>query len=195
MGFTYLITGASRSLGLAYAAQLLRARPDARIVATARNPNKSEGLEELLKKHGSGKVFPLRMDVADEASVASAAEQLEASGFLENGSLDSLVLNAGIAVDGQTKPSQLKPQNVLETFDTNLFGAMRTTSAFLPTLRKGQGKQILGLSSVCASIEEWGGNTSTPAYSLSKVALNMYLRKLSVELQSEGFTVVMFHPG
>jgi len=44
-----------------------------------------------------------------------------------------------------------------------LFGVLNVNKAFLPFLEKGQGKQIIGLSSVCASIEQWGNNVMTPA--------------------------------
>ncbi|GAA5891982.1 hypothetical protein JCM6882_007428 [Rhodosporidiobolus microsporus] len=195
MTFTYLITGASRSLGLGYARALLAARPDARIVAAARSPDTAEGLAQLLKEYGKDKVHLLKLDVEDKAGVEAAVKKLESSGFLGKGGLDALINNAGVAAGGTSSPSQVTRDDILGNLNTNLFGVINVTSAFLPLLQKGEGKQIFGLSSICASIQDWGGNTSTTAYSISKVALNMYLKKLSVELEPAGFTVVMFHPG
>ncbi|GAA5891979.1 hypothetical protein JCM6882_007427 [Rhodosporidiobolus microsporus] len=195
MTFTYLITGASRSLGLGYARELLAARPDARIVAAARDPTKADGLVQLLKEHGKEKVYLLKLDVEDQASVGSAVKELESSGFLESGGLDALVNNAGVSLHHDLPPSRITRDSVLANFGPNFFGVINVNTAFLPLLKQGKGKQIFALSSVCASIAVWGENDTTTSYSISKVALNMYLKKLSVELKPENFTVVLFHPG
>ncbi|GAA5845376.1 hypothetical protein JCM11251_005648 [Rhodosporidiobolus azoricus] len=195
MTFTYLITGASRSLGLGYATELLTQRPDAKIVAAARNPDKADGLQKLVEKYGKDKVYLLKLDVENQASVESAAKELESSGFLENGGLDALINNAGVALHHDLNPSQITRDSVLANFGTNFFGVINVNTGFLPLLRKGKGREIYALSSVCGSIAAWGQNTTTTSYSISKVALNMYLNKLAAELKDDGFKVTMFHPG
>ncbi|GAA5845378.1 hypothetical protein JCM11251_005649 [Rhodosporidiobolus azoricus] len=195
MSFTYLITGASRSLGLGFATELLAQRPDARIIAAARNPEKADGLQKLIQQYGKDKLYLLKMDVEDKASVESAAKELESSGFLENGGLDALINNAGVARHHELKPSQITADSVLANLGPNFFGVINVNSGFLPLLRKGKGKEIYALSSLTGSIGQWGVNAQTTSYSISKVSLNMYLSKLAAELKDEGFKVTMFHPG
>ncbi|TNY21589.1 dehydrogenase [Rhodotorula diobovata] len=193
--FTYLITGASRSLGLGYTRALLAARPEARVVAAARNPSSAPDLQALAKEDANkDRVYLLQLDVEDKEQVAKAAKELEASGFLQNG-LDALIHNAGVALNHQVKPSQLEPEHVLDNLNVNVFGVLNVNKAFLPLLGKGKGKQVFSLSSVCASLEQWGNNVMTPAYSVSKAALNMWMSKLAAELGPKGYTVIMFHPG
>ncbi|BGP20419.1 hypothetical protein JCM10213_001572 [Rhodosporidiobolus nylandii] len=198
---TILITGAcraSRSLGLGYAKQLLASSPAVKIIAAARNPDKAAELVALSQEKGNeGRVYLLKLDVESEESAKAAAEELEKSGFLgPNGGLDALINNAGVCEHRDLEPTQLTKDVILANLGPNLFGVLTVTSAFLPLLRKGKGKQIFGVSSICGSL---GGGYSdlsqNPAYCISKAAVNMYLRKLSRELAGEGFTVVMFHPG
>ncbi|GAA5891976.1 hypothetical protein JCM6882_007426 [Rhodosporidiobolus microsporus] len=191
MTFTYLITGASRSLGLEYSRQLLLSRPDTKVIAAARNPSKADGLEALKKEYPE-RVYLVKLDVVDKEGALEAAREVERSGFLEGGGLDALVHNAGVSEADDVPPSELTAEDVEANLSTNLYGVLNVNAAFLPLLRKGKGKQIFGLSSVCASIALWGeSERPTAAYSLSKVALNMYLKKLATELAPEGFTVVM----
>ncbi|GEM11284.1 short-chain dehydrogenase/reductase SDR family protein [Rhodotorula toruloides] len=90
----------------------------------------------------------------------------------------------------------LTPELVQANLNVNLYGVMHLVSASLPLLRKGQAKQIFAVSSTVGSL---GGvfseNSLYTAYCMSKTILNMYMRKLSVELKEEGFTVVMYSPG
>ncbi|CEQ41500.1 SPOSA6832_03234 [Sporobolomyces salmonicolor] len=192
--FTYLVTGASRSLGLGYSRALLASSPAVKIVAAARNPSKAEGLQAL-EQEFKGRVYLLRLDVADAEAAKAAAQELEKSGFLASGGLDALVNNAGVA-ESPSKPSELPKDEVLYHFETNLFGVMNVTAAFLPLLKKGTGKQVFGVSSVCGSLGGYfSENSLVTAYCISKAALNMYLKKLASELDGDGFTVVSFHPG
>ncbi|GAA5922619.1 hypothetical protein JCM3775_005795 [Rhodotorula graminis] len=196
MPFTYLITGASRSLGLGYAKELLASSPDVRVVAAARNPSSAEGLQALANDAANkGRVYLLQLDVENKEQVANAAKELEDSGFLGESGLDALVNNAGVAADAKFKPSELEPEHVLSNIGVNVFGVLNVTKQFVPLLKKGQGKQIFVLSSVCGSIEEFGKNTMVTGYCISKAAVNMYTAKLASELGPEGFTVIMFHPG
>ncbi|GAA5918458.1 hypothetical protein JCM6882_005139 [Rhodosporidiobolus microsporus] len=194
--YTYLITGASRSLGLGYAEQLLAASPNVRIVAAVRNPAKADLLNALAaKEENKGRVLLLELDVNSEESVKAAAEKLAADPFLENG-LDALVANAGVFDGGHKPPSQLSLTDLDTNFRTNVYGVVHTVTHFLPLLRKGKGKQIFVVSSIVAS---FGGAYSQTAagvtYSMSKAAVNMFTLKTARELGPEGFTVVPFHPG
>ncbi|GAA6043176.1 hypothetical protein JCM8097_008710 [Rhodosporidiobolus ruineniae] len=194
--YTYLITGASRSLGLGYARALLATRPEVRIVAAARNPAAASQLQALANEEANkGRVYLLTLDVTDKESVKKTARELDESGFLADGGLDALVSNSGVNPCPQIKPSDVEPDDLLDNLQVNTFGVLNVTKHFLPLLRKGTGKQIFSVSSICASLDAWGSNDTTTAYSMSKVALNMHQRKLATELAPENFTVIVFHPG
>ncbi|GAA5891970.1 hypothetical protein JCM6882_007424 [Rhodosporidiobolus microsporus] len=191
--FTYLITGASRSLGLAYVKRLLDQRPEAKIVAAARAPEKADALKQVADEN-EGRVFLLKLDLQDAEGCKNAAQELEKSGFLGDNGLDCLINNAGI-LGSVVDPTATSAADLLEPLATNLFGTANVTQAFLPLLNAGQGKQIFTISSTCGSIEDFGNNTLYTAYSVSKCALNMYMSKIASELGPKGFTVVTVCPG
>ncbi|GAA6042187.1 hypothetical protein JCM8097_005004 [Rhodosporidiobolus ruineniae] len=193
---TYLVTGASRSLGLGYTRALLAHSPSTRVVAAVRNPSTADQLQALAAEEANkGRVYILKLDVEDRDGCFAAAKELERSGFLAGKGLDALVNNAGVSLENQLKPSEVTPEALLANLSPNLFGPINCTAAFLPLLRQGRSKQIITVSSVCGSVERFGGLTNRAAYSASKTAANMWTRKLAVELEPEGFTTVMFHPG
>jgi NAD(P)-dependent dehydrogenase (short-subunit alcohol dehydrogenase family) len=182
----YVITGASRGLGLEFVRQLLE-RGDAVEAGVLLLEENADVLRALAREsEGRLRVHPL--DVTDTASVSAFARAVD-----EGGPLDVLINNAGIF--GGTEPlSKLDFQGMLRTFDTNALGALRVTSALLPALRRGSTRRIACLSSRAGSLAD---NTSgrNYAYRLSKAALNMGVRNLAVELRPEGFTVICLHPG
>jgi NAD(P)-dependent dehydrogenase (short-subunit alcohol dehydrogenase family) len=87
---TYVITGASRGLGLEFVKQL--SSTDSTIFALARNPSNAKDLQELVKQNKN--IHTLRLDAADEVSIKAAAE--EVSKLAPNG-IDILINNAGIS--------------------------------------------------------------------------------------------------
>jgi len=182
----YVITGASRGLGLEFVRQLLE-RGDAVEAGVLLLEENADVLRALAREsEGHLRVHPL--DITDTASVSAFARAVD-----EGGPLDVLINNAGIF--GGTEPlSELDFQGMLRTFDTNALGALRVTSALLPALRRGSTRRIACLSSRAGSLAD---NTSgrNYAYRLSKAALNMGVRNLAVELRPEGFTVLCLHPG
>ena len=89
-----------------------------------------------------------------------------------------------------------------ETFDTNVFGLIATTEAFLPLLRKSDAGRIVNLSSILGSIEFHATPGSpvyeskdTPAYNVSKSAVNAYTVQLAYELKDTKIKVNAAHPG
>lgn len=90
---TYVITGASRGIGLEFVKQL--ALKGNTIVATARNPTGSYGLSQLIDNKN---VFAVKMDISDKNSIKAAAEEI--STIIPNG-IDVLINNAGIGGDNK----------------------------------------------------------------------------------------------
>ncbi len=133
---TWLITGASRGLGLAFAEVALDAG-DA-VVATARKP---EQLDDLLEKHPD-QALALALDVTDRGAVADVVEQ--AAAF--RGRLDVLVNNAGYGLAGGVE--ETSEQEVRDQFEVNVFGALWCTQAVLPVMREQGAGHLFQISSI-----------------------------------------------
>ncbi len=190
-----LITGANKGIGFETARQLGRqgitviiGSRDAQRGASARAQLKGEGIE--------ARVLPLV--VTDENSIAAAA----AAVGMEFGRLDILVNNAGVLdYATETGPSAVAQASLRATFDTNFFGLVAVTQAFLPLLKKSPAGRIVNLSSILGSITEHGDLNSPiyPArllgYDASKAAVNMFTVELAQELKGTNVKVNSAHPG
>lgn len=167
---TTLITGANKGLGFETARRLIAAGHT--IYVGSRDAGRGRRAAEQL---GARMVV---LDVTDDASVAAAAKTIEA----ESG-LDVLVNNAGIeprlADGGVTGAAETTADLMRQAFETNVFGIVRVTHAFLPLLQRSAAPVIVNLSSGLASLTR----LSTPdnrahaypgvAYPASKTAVNM----------------------
>ncbi|GAA5933755.1 SDR family oxidoreductase [Sporobolomyces koalae] len=197
MTFTYLITGASRGLGLAYTLSLLRSSPSTRVVAAVRNPASGAELLKPVQEEFGDRLHVLECDVTSSESTQEAAQKLAQSGFVsDTEGLDAVLANAGVAAGGFNTATQASTEDLERNLAVNLYGVINTVNAFLPLLRKGQGKQIFVTSSLVGSIGGPLGQLPIfSTYAVSKAAVNMYTVKLARELADDGFTVIPFHPG
>jgi NAD(P)-dependent dehydrogenase (short-subunit alcohol dehydrogenase family) len=167
---TTLITGANKGLGFEAARRLIAAGHTVYI-----------GARDAGRGHQAAGRLGARMvliDVTDDASVAAAAKSIEA-----DGGLDVLVNNAGIemrteenAVPGAAEISAALMRSV---FETNVFGLVRVTHAFLPLLLRSAAPVVVNVSSGLASMTRLS-TVGTPAYDYpgvaypaSKAAVNM----------------------
>lgn len=167
---TTLITGANKGLGFETARRLVAAGHTVWI--GSRDAGRGRRAAERLGARA------VRLDVTDDASVAAAAEAVEAEG-----GLDVLVNNAGIEVrdadNGVPGAEEVTAGQMRQVFETNVFGAVRVTHAFLPLLRRSTAPVVVNVSSGLASLTRVG-TPGTPAYAYpgvaypaSKTALNM----------------------
>ncbi|WP_082594426.1 SDR family NAD(P)-dependent oxidoreductase [Sphingomonas sp. Root710] len=139
----------------------------------------------------------VQLDVTDDASVSRAAAIVEGAA----GKLDVLVNNAGIMFVPPSATSDEPIDEIRQMFETNVFGALRVTQAFLPLLRKSQAARIVMMSSGLSSLSEaldmrsetW--TVGFAGYCASKSALNMFTVKLAKELDREGIKVNAVDPG
>ncbi len=128
-----LVTGGNKGIGREIAAQL--ARLGHTVIIGARTQQRGEEAAAQLRDEG-GDVTAVVLDVTDQASVEAAAEAVEE----RYGRLDALVNNAGISNQpgadfaGQL-PRSADVDHVRYVFETNVFGVITVTSAFLPLLR------------------------------------------------------------
>ncbi|WP_328327096.1 SDR family NAD(P)-dependent oxidoreductase [Streptomyces sp. NBC_00455] len=161
---TTLITGANKGLGHETARRLLAAGHT--VYVGARNTDRGAAAASEL-----GARF-VHLDVTGDASVAAAAAAIEA-----DGGLDVLVNNAGIEVRSTegaiVGAAELTADVMREVFETNVFGLVRVTHAFLPLLDRSASPVVVNVSSGTASLAQAGKGYPGVAYPASKTAVNM----------------------
>src|SRR5207247_11256759 len=132
---------------------------------------------------------PCQLDVTDPDSIERARARVTA----DFGRLDVLVNNAAILYDTWQHAVDADVAQVREALETNLFGAWNMVRAFLPLLRSSRHPRVVNVSSEAGSLAAMTGGT--PAYGLSKAALNALTRMLAAELRSERILVNAGCPG
>jgi NAD(P)-dependent dehydrogenase (short-subunit alcohol dehydrogenase family) len=176
---TWFITGASTGFGRILAEEVLKS--GGKVVATARKLDKIADFEE--KYPGKARVFTL--DVTDPAQILSIVAQT----LTTFGPVDVLVNNAGYGLAGGIE--EASEEEFMPVFETNLFGLMRVTRAFLPHFRNQRSGNIINLSSI-------GGLTGLPGwgyYNASKFAVEGFSEALAIELAPLGVHVTLIEPG
>ena len=107
--------------------------------------------------------------------------------------VDVLVNNAAILYDTGNRAATVDLDVVRAALETNLLGAWALSQALLPQLRRSGGGRIVNVSSEAGSLASMGGGT--PAYQVSKAALNAFTRTLAGELRGDGILVNAVCPG
>jgi NAD(P)-dependent dehydrogenase (short-subunit alcohol dehydrogenase family) len=191
-----LVTGANKGIGFETARQLAESG-GVHVILAARD--RAKGVAAALVLQGEGlDVEALGLDVTNAAIIAAAAEEVAA----KFGKLDILINNAGIGLDdGKKKVSEQTLDTWRKTFDTNVFGLIAVTQAFLPLLHKSDAGRIVNLSSILASLTLHSDPGSpiydfkVPAYNASKTAVNAWTVQLAYELKDTKIKVNSAHPG
>jgi NAD(P)-dependent dehydrogenase (short-subunit alcohol dehydrogenase family) len=182
-----LVTGANRGIGLAAVTEL--ARRGHTVLLGARDPGRGAAAAAPL----GGDVHPLVVDVTSQDSIALAAAAVAS----DYGWLDTLVNNAGINAGYCNPPSRTRLEDMHAIFDTDVFGVVAVTTAFLPLLRKSAAPRIINVSSYRGSLGSaatWVGSWSA-TYGTAKSALNAITAHYARELGAEGFAVTAVSPG
>lgn len=197
-----LITGANRSIGLQVAKEL--SRKDFIVLVGSRN---LENAKEAVKEIGENS-YPVVIDVTNQASIMNAASQVR-NDFER---LDVLVNNAAIAysaVPGRSVEEthiagmaiNASLDEIRTVWETNVFGVLAVTQAFLPLLREAPSARIVNVSSGIASLT-LNSNPDFPfrkgfgaVYGASKTALNAITLALAIDLESTNITVEAASPG
>lgn len=181
-----LVTGANRGIGLQVTSQL--AAEGFRVVLGSRNLQTGALAAHKLDPTGTA-VTACQLDITSPDDVNHAAAMIEH----RFGRLDVLVNNAAIHYDTHQDAANADLVIVNEALETNLVGSWRTILAVLPLLRRSPHPRIVNVSSEGGSISEMTGGT--PAYSVSKAALNALTRLLAGELRADGILVNAVCPG
>ncbi len=166
-----LITGATRGIGLA-ATRLLLDR-GAIVIIGSRDESRARQAAEKL----GDRVEPLQIDITHRESLHRAAEEISA----RHGRLDVLVNNGAILLDHYATITELDPDTLRATLETNLVGTFQATLAMIPLLSKSPAPRVINVSSGAGQLDgepqAWA-----PAYSISKTALNMLTQQLAAGL-------------
>jgi NAD(P)-dependent dehydrogenase (short-subunit alcohol dehydrogenase family) len=183
-----LVTGANRGIGLEIARQL--AARGYHLVVGSRSQDSGEKAAQQLRDVGYSS-SAVALDVSDAGSITTGVSAV----IRELGRIDVLVNNAGIAIDGPGhRPSDPRQETVRSTLETNLFGAWECARAVLPSMRSAGYGRIVNMSSNMASLTLTESDES-PAYRISKAALNMLTVLLAAEVRGEGILVNAASPG
>lgn len=197
-----LVTGANQGIGLQIASDL--AASGLTVLLASRNLERGKAAAVTIE----GDVHPIQLDVTDDASIRAAAAQVEQ----QFGRLDVLINNAAISrANGQESESMqdyikrsvatlISVDEVRSIWETNVFGVLAVTQAFVPLLRKSAAARIVNVSSGLGSLafnatpNPYRG-TFNPGYAASKTALNAITMAFAIELEEEGIKVNAVTPG
>ncbi len=197
-----LVTGANQGIGLQIATDL--AASGLTVLLASRNPDRGAAAARTI----DGDVHPIQLDVTDDASIRAAVAQVEQ----QFGRLDVLVNNAAIsrANGSQSETMQdyiqrsratlISVDEVRTIWETNVFGVIATTQAFVPLLRKSEAASVVNVSSNLGSLSMLSPanpyrGTFNPGYGASKTALNAVTVAFAIDLEAEGIRVNAVTPG
>lgn len=192
---TVLITGANKGIGFETAKQLLAA--GYQVFIGSRDLQKGHQAVDSLKAQGLEHADAIAIDVTEATSIENAVKELSA----KIPHLDILINNAGIAGDFPQEASVVSQETIRKVYDTNFFGVIQTTQAFLPLLKGSDAPRIVNVSSDLGSLTKHSDptyehyHTKLTAYCSSKTALNAYTVMLAYELRETNFKVTSVNPG
>lgn len=152
---TALVTGANKGIGFETARQLARQGFD--VLLGARDEKRGNEAVTKLKHEGLSAEF-VKLDVTSDADRKGVAKHLAEH---HAGTLDVLINNAAIAIDGEHKSSTAPIDILRQTFDANFFAVVALTQELLPFIRRSDAGRIVNLSSGLASL----GLHSDPSWS------------------------------
>ena len=179
-----LITGSSSGFGLLTSIELAKA--GFRVVATMRDLGRRGPLDQAAAAAGAAAQLDIRqLDVTNLDSIPAFVDSV----VRDHRRLDVLVNNAGFAVAGFAE--DIKLEELRRQFETNFFGAVATTKAALPTMRRQRSGHIIMVSSIGGLL----GSVTVSSYSASKHALEGWSESLRLELNALGIKVVLIEPG
>lgn len=177
-----VVTGANRGIGLEICRQLAQA--GMHVILTARDESKGKA---AAKKLG---VESHQLDVDSEQSVKAFVLWLADT----HGRCDVLVNNAGVMLDPRgSRVLDSRIEIYRDTLETNLLGPLRMIQAVAPLMKKQGYGRIVNMSSGQGQLSEMG--VGTPAYRVSKTALNALTRTTAADLHGSGILVNAMCPG
>jgi len=176
----WLVTGASKGLGLTLVKKLLQ--ENYCVVATTRSA------KSLIEEIGNAsEVFlPIEVNLTDNSEVKAAVEKSMA----HFGKIDVVVNNAGYGHIGTLE--ELSDEEARENFDVNVFGSLNVIRNVMPYLRKQKSGVIFNISSVGGL---FGGFAGWGIYCATKFAVAGFTEALAEEAKAFGVSATVVYPG
>ena len=181
-----LVTGGNRGIGLEVCRQL--AGRGYTVVLGSRDVEKGRRAATTIAGD-RGRVLAWQLDVTSAEDI----ERARARADEELGRLDALINNAAALYDTWQRVTDADLDQVRAAFENNTLGPWRTVRALLPLLRRSAHPRVVNVSSESGSLASMANET--PAYNISKVALNAVTRMLALELRRDGILVNSVCPG
>jgi NAD(P)-dependent dehydrogenase (short-subunit alcohol dehydrogenase family) len=192
---TVLITGANKSIGFETARQLLQ--QGYYVYLGCRDMKRGEEAVSRLKTEGLTEAEPIAIDVDSLESITAARQVLGAKTKV----LDVLINNAGIPGSFPQPALATDISTYKQVFETNVFGAISVTQAFIDLLKASASPRIVNVTSGLGSLTlhsdpSWKYYAIKPVgYIASKAALNAFTIALAYELRDTAFKVNAVDPG
>jgi 3-oxoacyl-[acyl-carrier protein] reductase len=177
-----LVTGASRGIGKAIAAALLK--EGATVIGTSTTESGAAGVSEAIKQVG-GKGRGMMLDVTAQGAIEPLIEAIEK----EFGAVGVLVNNAGITKDNLAM--RMKDAEWDSVIDADLKAVFQLSKAVLRGMMKARRGRIINITSVIGS----SGNAGQANYAAAKAGVGGMTRSLAQEIGSRGITVNCIAPG
>jgi len=190
-----LITGANKSIGFETARQLLQ--KGYYVYLGSRDLKNGQEAVEKLKAGGFNEVEAIQIDVSNSESVKAARTEVGKKTEV----LDVIINNAGITGGMPQSALEASIDQFKKVFDTNLYGVVRVTQAFIDLLKKSPEPRIVNVSSSQGSLTLASDPTNEyynhkgAVYQPSKTSLNMYTIILAYELKDTPVKVNAVDPG
>jgi NAD(P)-dependent dehydrogenase (short-subunit alcohol dehydrogenase family) len=190
-----LVTGANKGIGFEVAKQL--AQKGIHVYVASRNLQKGIEAVDKLKAKGLNNAEAIQLDITDDESVKKARLEIDKKTKV----LDILVNNAGIYGGYPQTALDATIEQFKAAYDTNVYGVVRVTQAFIDLLKRSSEPRIVNVSSSQGSITLHSDPTykyydyKGVVYLSSKSAMNMFTVVLAYELKDTAFKVNAVCPG
>lgn len=192
-----VITGANRGIGLEFVRQTLN-RTDANVIACCRDPDHAQDLHELKDHMYGDRVTISKVDVSKQESIIHFCKHISE----QYDRVDHLINVAGILHDNTQMPErnirEIRRDWLTHTLQVNTIGPLMMTQGLFPLLKtNGTQRTPSVVANISARVGSIGDNKLGGWYSyrISKAALNMVTKNLSIEFKRSGIHVVSLHPG
>ena len=181
-----LVTGGNRGIGFEVCRQLAQA--GVRVILTSRN--EEAGLAAVGElDQGDNLIHYMGLDVTDSQNISDVADQITR----QYGRMDILINNAGVYIDDSHSLLELKPDILRTTMETNVYGPLFLTQAFVRLMIGNNYGRIVNVSSSIGQLSNL--SSRWPAYRLSKILLNIQTRIIAQELTGSNILINAVCPG
>jgi NAD(P)-dependent dehydrogenase (short-subunit alcohol dehydrogenase family) len=180
-----LVSGGNRGIGFAICRQL--AGLGYVVLLGSRDPMKGVLAADQLKPFGDVRAVPI------DTAAADAGDALRRAVAAHGGRLDALINNAAILIDEPRGILDADFDELQRTVVTNVYGPLRLAQAAIPIMRAQGWGRIVNVSSEMGQLSSMG--TGSPAYRLSKTALNSVTTMLAAATRGENILVNSCCPG